>query len=468
MWIAEGFIQYGKHGQSPFEVGESYFNELINRSMIQPRYEMNDMRILSCRVHDIVLDLISSLSSEENFISISNDVSHISATQKVRRLSLQSCKVDDGMHGATVSMQQVRSVVAFSSTANLIPALSRFKVVRVLCLENCDLSDGYNLTGIGNLVHLRSLGLRSTKIVQLPEEIGNLQLLQTLDISNNAISSLPFTIVQLKQLKCLYIDKVNITMSNSIGCLTSLQELSGLCIEDSSAIEELGHLTELRELDIVYSSEQEHMLVKCLQKLQNIQKLSICFYALRGNLDGWVGPQSLHSFRVFDYWLLKLPVWMNRSHVQNLSFLEIDVEELHPEDLEILGRLPALCNLHMYLEDRHSSNAVSRECVNSSGWFPCLEHIKLQGHYERVVFRQGAMPRLTSLVLDIYGEVCSTWTGIPDLGSENLPSLLHIHLGIGRCRPDDMYKEKAMAALRNMAEMHPNHPSFLVTRHPYC
>jgi len=121
-----------------------------------------------------VLDLISSLSSEENFISISNDVSHISATQKVRRLSLQSCKVDDGMYGATVSMQQVRSVVAFSSTANLIPALSRFKVVRVLCLENCDLSDGYNLTGIGNLVHLRSLGLRSTKIVQLPEEIGNL------------------------------------------------------------------------------------------------------------------------------------------------------------------------------------------------------------------------------------------------------------------------------------------------------
>jgi hypothetical protein len=126
MWIAEGFIQYGEHGQSLFEVGESYFNELINRSMIQPSYEMSDMRILSCRVHDIVLDLTSSLSSEENFISISNDVSHISASQKVRRLSLQSCKVDDGMHGATMSMQQVMSLVAFSSTANLIPARSRF------------------------------------------------------------------------------------------------------------------------------------------------------------------------------------------------------------------------------------------------------------------------------------------------------------------------------------------------------
>lgn len=488
MWIAEGFI-IGEHAggcsTGLFEVGESYFNELINRSMIQPRYETNnDMRVSSCRVHDMVLDLICSLSSEENFVTISNDVmsmsraSAASSSRKVlRRLSLQSCnKAGDGAHGVGgASMQQVRSVVAFSSAATLMPALSRFKVVRVLCLENCDLSRGYSLAGIGRLVHLRFLGLRSTKIVLLPDEIGDLRFLQMLDISGNAIPSLPPTVAQLKQLKCLHIGEVNAAMSNSIGRLTSLQELSGLRVKDSHAMGDLGHLTQLRELDIVYSSEQEHALVMCLQKLQNLRNLSVSFHALRGTLDGWVGPRSLRSFHVRGYWLLRLPGWMSCSRVENLSFLEIDVEELHPEDLETLGSLPALRSLHMYLEETTTrprdaaAVAVSRvEFVIGDGWFPCLEHVKLRGHYERVVFRRGAMPRLTSLDLDVYGEVCSTWAGIPDLGFENLPLLLDVRVGLRRCRRDgDPCEERATTALRNMAEMHPNHPSILVASYQY-
>jgi len=122
MWIAEGFI-CGKQGYSQFEVGESYFNELINRSMIQPKYEIHDMRILSFRVHDMVLDLINALSSEENFITKLNDLSHTSPSEKVRRLRLQNG--NGGTHGATVNMQQVRSVVAFSTNSNQIPSLPR-------------------------------------------------------------------------------------------------------------------------------------------------------------------------------------------------------------------------------------------------------------------------------------------------------------------------------------------------------
>lgn len=211
---------------------------------------------------------------------------------------------------------------------------------------------------------------------------------------------------------------------NSIGRLTSLEELSLLYIHHvnpKELVEELRHLTELRVLHITYLGldQPRDVLVECLHKLQKIETLSIDFLGCIAKLDGWViGPQSLRSLQVDGCPFLKLPVWINHSHVQNLSFLMICVEELQPKDLEILGRLPSLTDLDMYSIRRPSN--ISREFVIGVGSFPCLVRCKLRGYYERVVFQQGAMPWLTSLELDIYREVWSTWTGVPDLGFENL------------------------------------------------
>jgi len=77
MWIAEGFIHCENQGKSLFEIGESYFNELINRYMIQPIFDPYD-KVYECRVLDMVLDLIRSLSSEANFVTISNGIDQMS------------------------------------------------------------------------------------------------------------------------------------------------------------------------------------------------------------------------------------------------------------------------------------------------------------------------------------------------------------------------------------------------------
>ncbi|VAI70363.1 unnamed protein product [Triticum turgidum subsp. durum] len=89
-WLAEGFIQCDKEETSLFEIGETYFTELMNRSLIQPAEINYEGTVVTCRIHDMVLDLICSLSSEENFISIlDNDNWHAPNMQrKSRRLSL--------------------------------------------------------------------------------------------------------------------------------------------------------------------------------------------------------------------------------------------------------------------------------------------------------------------------------------------------------------------------------------------
>ncbi|KAG2563483.1 hypothetical protein PVAP13_8KG354500 [Panicum virgatum] len=228
MWIAEGFIQCEKQGKNLFELGEIYFNELINRSMIQPTQISFTGLAKSCRIHDMVLDLICSLSCEQNFVTVLNDMDSTSSSNMIRRLSLQNGNKSHIMSQATRSLLQcARSVVIFPSDIPQVPAVDRCRVLRVLDLEDCNLSQTNSLKYLENLYHLRYLGLSGTSISQLPDEIGNLQFLQTLAIDCNNISSLPSSVVQLRNLMFLEIDEIT-RLPNGIGNLTCLEQLSRL------------------------------------------------------------------------------------------------------------------------------------------------------------------------------------------------------------------------------------------------
>jgi hypothetical protein len=67
-WAAEGFL-HENYEMGLFVLGESCFNELINRSLIQPEKSSHEDTIYACRVHDLVLDMILSLSKEETFVT---------------------------------------------------------------------------------------------------------------------------------------------------------------------------------------------------------------------------------------------------------------------------------------------------------------------------------------------------------------------------------------------------------------
>jgi hypothetical protein len=290
MWIGEGFIQYEKQGMSQFELGENYFNELINRSMIEPIHNSIDDVIYGCYVHDMVLDLIRSLSSEENFVTILNDLDSIDPSNTIRRLSLQNGRESHLMAQAKWSLQHARSVVVFPAAVSLVPPPDCCQVLRVLDLNDCNLSQSNSsLKYLENLHHLRYLALCRTCISELPEEIQKLQFLQILDVRGNKISRLPSSVVRLTKLICLYIDE-STRVPNGIANLTCLEQLSWLCIDNSAIniVQELCHLTELRQLTIELDEWNDKMS-ECVCKLQMVQALDITVNPGQrsiGGLDG--------------------------------------------------------------------------------------------------------------------------------------------------------------------------------------
>ncbi|CAL4979439.1 unnamed protein product [Urochloa decumbens] len=426
MWIAEGFVQHDEQGKGLYELGEYYFNELINKSLIQPVYDRHEAIIEFCRVHDMVLDLIHSISSQENFVTMLINEHNASQAKKVRRLLLQS-NTDQAIPCASMNMVQVRSVVAFSLAFNLIPDLGTFRVLRVLNLKNCHLPQGCELKNLGNLLHLRYLGIGRTYSAQLPDDVGNLRYLQTLDVVGSSFSSLPSTVVQLRHLMCLCIDQ-NTRVPNGIGSLTSLENLSTLYICDDSMniSEELCHLRNLRVLDIfLFPAGNDNLgksLVISLCKLQEVQSLTIWATGGECNFDAWVAPRHLHRLQLQCCWFSRLPDWMNSS-LRDLCVLRISVRELHQDDLEILG-------------------------------------CRLLGFLGAVVFQQGAMMRLASLACTFHAREVREMTssdGRLNLGLENLLSLQDVLVYFRSRGANEMEVAEAKAALSHAFEIHPNH-----------
>ncbi|OEL30877.1 Disease resistance RPP13-like protein 4 [Dichanthelium oligosanthes] len=87
-WVAEGFV-HEEPGRTLFKVGERYFHELVNRSMIQPVEKRGTYTICACRVHEMVLDMICSMANEESFVTIlCSDEQHLSSHSNARILAV--------------------------------------------------------------------------------------------------------------------------------------------------------------------------------------------------------------------------------------------------------------------------------------------------------------------------------------------------------------------------------------------
>uniref|UniRef100_J3N8Q8 Jacalin-type lectin domain-containing protein n=1 Tax=Oryza brachyantha TaxID=4533 RepID=J3N8Q8_ORYBR len=489
-WIAEGFIQ-PKQYRRPYEQGERYFDELINRNLIQPIFIDEHGKAQACRVHDIILEFIISLSKEENFVTILNGQYPLSyLPKKIYRLSLQNSKDDITIPRAIDGFYNVRSLTAISwQSIDLKMPISSFQVLRVLDLGDCN---SHNVADdIVNLIHLRYLRLCGVHCNKLPKEIGNLRFLQTLDIKQTRIKELPETVVHLTELMCLLID-TKTRLPNGIGNMQCLDHLSEIDISMyPSLMKELSNLHKLRVLELspsTWEKSKETTFLDCLGYMKKLETLSI--FAPGVSLDFMFNVDwALHELQKFtvsvhrkskdifnlgpsSVWekfspLSHLPRWINLS-LKKLSYLSIIVKTLRQEDLKVLGDLPSLYSLDLHVIDSLEERLV---IIGHSGAndqaiaFKYLAKFKFTSPAMVLVFKHGAMQRLQLLSFLFQLKATKAFHGDFDMGLKNLTSLKAVNFMID-CRYARLWEVQATeVALRNEINLNLNCPTFDLSKH---
>lgn len=447
-WLAEGFItdETRPAGTSLQEIGESYFSELINRSLIQPMsgdyyFWLGDGKVHACKVHDMVLELINQLSVEEDFVTTylsdgqqACKCTYTTQKKKIRRLSLHNSNKSYASQEAREQLSKVRSITIFGKVDS-IPPLSSFHVLRVLQLEDCSGMDKNHLNHLDKLRLLRFLRLGHYSATELPESIGKLESLETLDIRGaskpNSLKShkvlFPMSFVKLRKLLRLYAGRVKLAQGLMLGDMKSLQEL--VIDATRKVIKEIGNLTELRTLRILFSSvktfELKESIQTSIQRLTNLQDLD-----LRNNvnfeeiIDMQQVPSGLQRLLMHDSYMEAFPCWINSSMLSRLTTLSIRLgfEYLQSDHLDRLAELPSLRFLGLALA--FVSEQLQEKLTIHRG--ACaFRSLKDFHFYSSMVpsFQPGAMPHLERLNLRIWARLRRG--DLNDLCLENLHSLRH-------------------------------------------
>ncbi|CAN6360873.1 unnamed protein product [Urochloa humidicola] len=360
-WIAEGFVPE-KRGLELEEVAEGYFNELINRNMIQPA-DSSYGEMCSFQVHDLMLDLIVLKCTEENFISTIDGLHNIKGTSQARRISHQIHSRNGPPAVERMSLPQVRSYMLFPPAAKSVLDISKFELLRVLHLvlgtRGGSDSTCLDLSGISHLFLLRYLKVRGF-LLTLPKKFGKLQHLMTLDMALNWLDSTnpSLDVTSLSSLRHLTLPRIPTCLEprNGVRKLSNLQTLLWFDISMNSVetIRDLSELTNVRELtmrDSGATREQDSdsralkydTLTASLRTIgnRNLRKLRVYFSAPEQFWNHcFTHPhhlQLLHGWQSIK--VPQVPKWMAQAdRLARLAGLE--VEQLLSDDAQTLAHMP--------------------------------------------------------------------------------------------------------------------------------
>uniref|UniRef100_A0A452ZSJ8 Uncharacterized protein n=1 Tax=Aegilops tauschii subsp. strangulata TaxID=200361 RepID=A0A452ZSJ8_AEGTS len=461
-WMAEGFIDTTE-GQDVEKLAESYLNQLISRRFIQPiRINFNN-EVLSCAVHDVVHDIITQKSAEENFVvAIDYNEDNADLYHNARRLTLL---FGNARYTKTptrsITESQVRSLTFFGLFESM-PSTKEFKFLRVLNLHisgyggSKELGHDDNpvdLSVISELSQLRYLKIASNLCVKLPDYMGGLHCLETLDIMDAVLLKLRIGVC-LPYLLHLYL---------SLHHERNLQNW----IDEILEVNRMKHLQDLR---VTFSSGQSSSQEKNMLILryfmsghENLKTIVVACDSSDKVIDGasdasisWddmVPPPLLQRFEFSRHRgciFSQIPPWVEKH--KNLSILKIAVKELKMICVGILGGLPSLTSLSLGVE----TAPVGKIIFNVAG-FSVLKYFRMtfMTGIAWLKFEEDAMPNLLKLklVFNAKSRLDRRQHGTANITINHMPSLKEVSVKFGCAAADIEY------ALRTFVSNHPSNPT---------
>ncbi|XP_028095805.1 disease resistance protein RPM1-like isoform X1 [Camellia sinensis] len=430
LWVVERFVEE-KPGLTAEEVAEDYLNELVSRSMIQVVQKDYFNRVRTCRLHDVMREIIQLKSRDESFVMILLNDRRMSQDEKIRRMSIHaSCEEE---LPSTIRLTSLRSLWVFVSKGSSISFgktfFKDFKLLGVLELERAPL---YEFPSeLTKTIHLRYLSLRMTMIRELPESIGKLKKLEILDLKHCPISSLPNGILKLEHLcqlrgygyrsesSTMFASTYGMSVPTKIGGLTNLQKLGSVEVNgNGDMVREFGKLTQLRRLGILKLTQEDGVnLCSSLEKLKHLTSLYLVSISTIEplHLDSLSScPQFLQCLYLKSS-LLTLPKWI--ISLKYLAKLVLQYSNLDDDPLKSLQGLPNLVVLEL-----REAYAGEELCCNVGG-YPRLKKLGLKQlrQLKSIRVEQGAMPGLRALHI----ASCKKLEMVP-LGVEHLKNLQHL------------------------------------------
>ncbi|KAF0887581.1 hypothetical protein E2562_002300 [Oryza meyeriana var. granulata] len=151
---------------------------------------------------------------------------------------------------------------------------------------------------------------------------------------------------------------------------------------------------------------------------------------------------------VMCYYFPRVPVWI--ASLDNLTYLDINLNPVEEEALGILGNLPAL--LCLWLTSK--SAAPKQRLVVSSNMFMCLKecYFTCWSIGSGLMFQEGCMPKLEKLHLPFHAGTAL------DFGIQHLSSLRQLVVEIICSGATIQQVESLEEAIRKTADLLPCRP----------